>query len=162
MAYDDDIKVDVLNLDKEWQYQSELFLKYSKELADKKEELAKAEEFLEVVKAEAGKRARLKLKDNAKATEGMVKEEIALDQERKDAATKVIYIQHDVDILTGVVRAFDQRKAALEHLVTLLGQQYFSRPSVPYDVGREYIKHSQERRREIARDRTLGKPGRNT
>ena len=39
--------------------------------------------------------------------------------------------KYEHDIATGVVRAFDHRKAALENLVRLHANQYFAGPSVP-------------------------------
>jgi hypothetical protein len=158
MGYEQDIEIDGLSLDKEWQFQSRLYMKYSRELADKRDLLARSEQKLDVVKAEADKRARQRhAADEKKPTEGVINSEVATDTLVEQQNNAVLDLRHEVDILVGVVRAFDHRKAALENLVTLHGQQYFSSPAVPHDIGREFVKKIETARRDEARDKVVSR-----
>lgn len=65
-----------------------------------------------------------------KITETTVKNAVTSDREVQKARSAIIEAKHEVDVLSAAVSALDQRKRALENLVTLHGQSYFSTPSV--------------------------------
>lgn len=163
MDYEKELEIDGLNLDKEWLLQARRFMKYAKELADARDRMERAEQAADVERAEADKRARQRhAADEKKPTEAVINSEVLTDSEYKKAADKLLDLKHEVDILQAAVRAFDQRKDALENLVRLHGQQYFSGPQVPHDIGREFVRQAEEQGRTAAREQTTARTGRRT
>jgi hypothetical protein len=159
--YDNDLKINMLALHSEWNEQPRLFMKYSLMLADKRDELSRAEQSADVERAEADKRARARhAGDEKKPTEGVINSEVLTDSEYKQKADKLLGLKHEADILQAAVRAFDQRKDALENLVRLHGQQYFAGPQVPYEIGKEFIQQAETQGRSQARDKTAERTGR--
>ena len=155
LNYEKDIEIDGQSLDQEWLRQPSLFMRYSRELADAKERMSRASEKLDITKADAGNAAREKFAaENIKATVDMVRDAAQKDKNVKADTDALIKAEHEVNILTSAVRAFDHRKAALEGLVTLHGQNYFAGPSVPHDIGREFRKQVDAKGKEDARDKT--------
>jgi hypothetical protein len=158
--YEDDLKINMLSLHTEWNEQPRLFMKYSMLLADKRDELSRAEQSADVERAEADKRARARhAGDEKKPTEGVINSEVLTDSGYKQKADKLLNVKHEVDILQAAVRAFDQRKDALENLVRLHGQQYFAGPQVPYEIGKEFVQQAEARGHEQARDKTVERMG---
>lgn len=155
LNYETDIEIDGQSLDKEWLTQPSLFMRYSRELADAKERMSRASEKLDITKADAGNAAREKFAaENIKTTVDMVRDAAQKDKNVKADTDALIKAEHEVNILTSAVRAFDHRKAALEGLVTLHGQNYFAGPSVPHDIGREFRKQVDAKGKEEAREKT--------
>ena len=153
MDYDKDLTIDPNGLDIEWLKQPRLFMKYAEELANTRLELSRLTERMDVIKAEAGARVRDRLTgEGNKFTVDMVRDGVAQDAEAKSASDAVMQAEHDVNILQAAVKAFDQRKDALENLVRLHGQQYFAGPVVPRDIASEYAKAGGVSR-EAARDK---------
>lgn len=160
LDYERDIRIEPHALDKEWLDAASVYMRYSRALADKRDELARAEQLADVERAEADKRARQRhTGDEKKPTEAVINSEVLTDDKLKAAQDKLLDLKHEVDILQGAVRAFDHRKAALENLVTLHGQQYFAGPVVPHDIGREFVRGAEQRGRETARERTASRTG---
>lgn len=50
-----------------------------------------------------------------------------------------INAKYDVDMCQAACWAFQERKAALENLVKLHGQNYFAGPSIPRDLNKEWV-----------------------
>jgi len=123
-------------LDVEFLGQAELMLNICQETAIAKEKLNYAKEKLDVEKAKAANRARGELD---KPTVAAVDQFITLDKEVLDQQEKLRRAQFEYDLLSGAVKAVDQRKTALENLVRLHGQQYFAGPSVPRNLSEEVI-----------------------
>jgi 5'-deoxynucleotidase YfbR-like HD superfamily hydrolase len=73
----------------------------------------------------------------AKITETVVLNTIISQEEYKEAYHEFLEIQHEYNIAKAAVRAFAQRKDALENLVRLHGQQYFAGPRVPRNISEE-------------------------
>jgi hypothetical protein len=130
--------IDLGRLEQEWLLQPKLYDKYATKLAGAKELLAKAEAFLEVTEAEVKLEIRkkpLKFGFADKITEGVVKELLVTDKRYRDALQAVNSTKHDVDVLAAVINTLEHRKRALESLVTLHGQNYFSKPKVSKEAG---------------------------
>lgn len=131
-GYEQDLSIDQARLDKEWLEQPRKFYQYAEALADARYGLDKAKENLDVVKANLDNKIR---KDpnafglDGKVTEGAISGAIVLHADYTEAKNLVLEASHTVEVLTGAVRAFDQRKSALENLVRLHGQQYFAVPA---------------------------------
>lgn len=122
--------LDINNLEVEWVQQPKLFHHHALQLADARElhEQSKAE--LELIKAELDlKIRRIATKKGDKLTEATVQSMIVVDSGYQDSLKAVSTARHTVDVLTAAVNALDHRKRALEKLVDLHGQNYFSVPS---------------------------------
>ena len=152
MDYEKDLQIDHNALDVEWLDQPQKFMRYSVLHTDACLKVDKAKENLDVVQAELSMKIRKDPDDYdiPKVTEATVSNAITLSPEFQEANLEYIKAKHEANILLCAVKAFDQRKRALEHLVQLLGQQYFASPSAPRDLDLETA--SQNRKTE-ARDK---------
>lgn len=128
------VEIDRDRLDDEWVGQPKLFYKYARRLADARADLAEAKAELSVVEAEVDMDVRAK-PDKYKLTiplrETAIKLRVAMHVKVKDKTDAVRKLTHRVDVLEAAVKALEHRKSALERLVTLHGQSYFSTPKTP-------------------------------
>jgi len=144
--YERDMKIDVDSLDVEWWDQSSLALKYGKHYADLWEQVKFAEEEVKIIRSE------LILKANENPSKCCHKDKPNLndieayyrtDKKYREAKDKLIGLQKE---LMYAEHAKDQicwtRRAALENLVKLHGQQWFAGPKVPRDLINEITKFS--------------------
>jgi hypothetical protein len=112
----------------------------------------RAKERLEVYDAGLG----LKIRANPaqfgleKITESSVQAVILLDKEHARLSDELNTARYQLEVIAAAVRALDQKKSALENLVRLQGQNYFAGPSVPREIGKEWVK---EVERNGARDK---------
>jgi len=146
--YETDLKIDHNALDIEWLEQSNNFFKYSEQLADARKELDKAKENADVVIAELKNSIRKDPKEylgDIKTTEGSINEVVLIDEECQEARNDIIQLKHKVEILSSAVKSFEHRKTALENLVRLLGQQYFSAPADPRDIDNEMVRKKKQK-----------------
>lgn len=148
MNYENDIMIDESALDVEWLDQPRLFLKYAKHLAECRRKLDIAKEELELVKAELDKdiRSNPDKYELSKITESVVQNTIVLQKRYIKAVQNLNDVKYEVDIALAAVRAFEQRKDALENLVKLHGQQYFAGPRVPRDITKEWETRQKQKR----------------
>lgn len=145
-TYDQDLAIDPDALDVEWLRQPARFMRYCELSAKARADVDRAKQNLDVIKATCDQAIR---KNPAKygldkITEATVQSALFIDQSYKDGVTLLIQAQYEADLLAGAVRAFDQRKSALEGLVKLQGQGYFAAPSVPHDLALEARKRGGE------------------
>lgn len=63
-----------------------------------------------------------------KATDARVNCAVVADEDYQAALQKMLDYKHALDVYSAVVTALDHKKKALENLVTLFGQDYFSTP----------------------------------
>ena len=140
MDYEQDLTIDESALDVEWLQQARLMMQYGRYCSECKLEMDKAKEHLEVTKAELDKdiRANPDSFDLTKITEGVVSNTIILQPEHQEALDAYLNAKYEFDMALNAVRAIDQKKAALENLVRLHGQQYFAGPNVPRDISHEW------------------------
>jgi len=145
MDYEKDMRIDEKCLDVELLNQPEKVYKYSKLLAEAKQELELAKENLSLVKAEID----LDIRDNPdkyklqKVTETAITNIILLEEEYKEAQARLNKAMYEVNVLQGAVYAINDRKSSLENLVKLHGQDYFAGPSIPHNLS-ELRKEKQE------------------
>lgn len=146
MDYEQDLTIDESALDVEWLQQARLMMQYGRYCSECKLEMDKAKEHLEVTKAELDKdiRANPDSFDLTKITEGVVSNTIILQPEHQEALDAYLNAKYEFDMALNAVRAIDQKKAALENLVRLHGQQYFAGPSVPRDLSKEWEAKEQQ------------------
>ena len=154
-TYEQRSQIDNNALDVEWLEQPRKFVEISRESAHINAQYDRAKENIDVLKAEIGTRIR---KDPEKygiekITEVQVSSAITLDTEFHKAQMDLIDLKEQVAIVAGAVKAFDQRKKALENLVTLYGQEYFAGPKSPRNLDLERVRESHTRE---ARDKMKG------
>lgn len=140
MDFEKDVSIDESSLDTEWLDQPRLMAKYTKHAANQKRQLDLAKEQLEVVKADLDKDIRTNPDSYsiAKITETVVQNTIQTQSEYQDAMKDFIDAKYEYEMSQAAVRSIDQKKTALENLVRLHGMSYFSGPSVPRDLSKEW------------------------
>lgn len=158
MEANDILSIDETRLDEAWVHQPKLYFKYADQLAEarnrvdelkREEELSKAE--LEEAKAQLDSAIRSEPERfgmSGKVTEGAIKSVMLLQPEYKDAndaynevQKKSMEAKNEVRLLEALVSSLDQKKVALENLVRLHGQSYFSVPKAEdSEASREYSK----------------------
>lgn len=154
MDYGQDIIIDEQVLDVEWLNQPQRMGEYCRLAADARRTMDLAAENLEFVKATLGRAVRADpdkygVKPGARGiTEDGISSAVIIHEEYKIANHQLIDARHAHEVAVGAVRAFDQRKSALENLVRLHGQSYFAGPSVPHDLSVERSRRDQEEQRQ--------------
>jgi hypothetical protein len=153
-----DVEIDPQALDVEWCKQASLFGKYCVLQADARALSDRRKEALDVVSAKLDQQIRANPAKFGieKITEGAIRAAISLDLTYATANESLQDAQYELEIMGAAVRALDQKKSALENLVRLQGQNYFAGPSVPRDVGAEWMK---EVERNGARDKVKAAMG---
>ena len=146
------IEINPQALDVEWCKQASLFGQYCEQQAIARDKADRLQEKLEVLDAGLG----LKIRGNPaaygleKITEASVQSTILLDKEHQALNEQLSQARYELEIMQAAVRSLDQKKSALENLVRLQGQNYFAAPSVPRDIGAEWVKQTE---RNGARDK---------
>lgn len=133
--YDDSkisFSVDSENLDEEWIGQGDFAYFWYREHANAKLEQQNAKQELDVTKADLDKEIRDDPEEGyglkEKPTEASITACILVQPEYKAAIRRLAKANHRVDICFAATRAVEHKKAALENLVYLHGQNYFSEP----------------------------------
>ena len=153
--YEKDISIDNTALDIEWLNQASLMMKYVKIAAQTRMEMTRAKENVDIVKAQLDTkiRANPELYGASKVTEPVVYNTILLQEEYTKANTRYLQASFEADMASGAVRAFDQKKSALENLVRLFNSSYFAGPSVPRDLNQEW--EAKEKQKMVDRNITI-------
>ena len=148
MNYENDIKIDENSLDVEWLQQPKLMLLYSQHSVKMEHRLDYAKNKLDIVKAQLDKEIRMTPSefDITKVTETVVQNTILTQPRYQDALAEYLEEQYEYNMSKVAIRAFDQKKSALENLVKLYGAQYFAGPSAPRDISKEWEAHEKEKR----------------
>lgn len=135
------LEIDEDNLDREWLGQSALYCKYAQRAARERFKVDEAKARLDVVRAKLDKAIRSDPGefDLEKVTESQVSNTILLQPDYEDALKAVHEAQYDVRMVEAAVGALDQRRKALENLVYLHGQQYWSTPRANDETSAEAI-----------------------
>lgn len=155
----EDITIDPDALDVEWCKQATLFARYSEEQVVARDRMDRLKQQLDVLEAELG----LKIRNDPasygleKVTEAGVQSALLLHKKRQTLNENLQVARFELEIVQSAVRALEQKKAALENLVRLGGQNYFAAPSVPRDLGREWAEATKRDLSRSAVKRTLNK-----
>ena len=136
MNYENDIFIDDSSLDVEWLEQPSLMMKYGRHEAEMERQKDIAKERLDLVKADLDRAIREDPEKFGigKPTETAISNTIISQDGYKETYHEFLDALHEHNISKAAVRAFAQRKDALENLVRLNGQQYFAGPKVPRDL----------------------------
>lgn len=160
MNYERDVQIDESSLDVEWLEQASLAIRYGKNWADCKDELARAEENVKVVIAELtleiNQNPEKYLGDGVKSTD--IKVESAVKVHKKYTEAKERYFNAMVELNTAEIAKNEisfTRKAALENLVQLYIAGYFAGPKIPRDLKTEKQNYIEKRKENNARIRKI-------
>jgi hypothetical protein len=149
MSYNSDVKIDPNALDDEWLRQADLMRKYSVQVADFLQQKERAEEELNVCKADLDKDIRSDPDGYnitaPKITETVIINTIYIQAVYRDAAEKVSDVTHEWNVAKAMVTSIDHKKTALECLVKLHGQSYFAGPKVPKTLGSTYFEEKHQK-----------------
>jgi hypothetical protein len=153
LDYEQDMRIDETALDVEWLEQPQLAVSYGQHVAGLRREVNRLEEQKKIRRSELIQEAN----EDPKGTVGKDKPNAAdieayyrRDKGYQEIVDDLLSAQYDLEMAEVAKNeiAFT-RKAALENLVRLHGQQYFAGPSVPRDLSKE--------RQEQARDQSVNK-----
>jgi len=150
------LKPDRTRLDEEWVNQPKMVFDYIIQLEEAREALDEANSELKTVHAECDKDIRANPESYdlpTKTTETMIKNTIMLQPEYKAAEKEFLNIKHEVGIIGAAVSAMEHRKKALENLVYLYGQNYFSTPRASDEDTKAVVDEMEQRRAKERRQR---------
>ena len=148
LDYDNDLRIDPNALDIEWLDQPRTYMRYAEQLARALKEVDKTKERLEVVKAELDHEIRdaAERGGGKKPTESAISNTVTNHSRYQQAMSDYNDAKYESNLLSSAVRAFDQRKAALENLVRLHASSYFAGPSVPRELSQEFVEAARSKR----------------
>lgn len=132
-------RVDRDRLDEEWERQPGTFFRLAERLAKAEADMERAKAALELAEATLQKEVR---RDPAgygvdKVTDKSVEAAVLSCGSYRKAVEAYIEAKYDRDVTRAAVTALDHKKAALERLVSLHGQNYFSQPKAKDEGGRK-------------------------
>ena len=141
-TFKEELAIDHNALDIEWIEQPKRFFEVAEQATEAKREVERTKLALEIAEATLDNAIRTNLAEYgiAKITEGAIKSAIVVSKMYQDACNANSNAQYTNNMLQAAVQAWDQRKRALENLVTLHGQNYFAGPSVPRDLEAQFAK----------------------
>ena len=142
MNYEEEMIIDETALDVEWVEQARLSLKYGRHWAECKNELTLAEENIKLVRSELIKEANEDpegcLGEGIKPTAPVVEAYYRNHKRHKAAKQEWVEAMFEANVAEIAYKEVSwTRKAALENLVKLHGQQYFAGPAVPRNLTEE-------------------------
>ena len=145
MKYENDIIIDETALDVEWLQQPSLMMRYTTHEAKIQYELDVAKSRLSLIQSELDQKIRTDPESFgiAKVTEGAVMAVLQQQDKYKEAQAEVHQLSFELNVAKGAVKAFAQRKDALENLVKLHGQQYFAGPRIPRELSNEVARRTE-------------------
>jgi len=142
MNYEEEMIIDETALDVEWVEQARLSLKYGRHWAECKNELTLAEENIKLVRSELIKEVNEDpegcLGEGIKPTAPVVEAYYRNHKRHKAAKQEWVEAMFEANVAEIAYKEVSwTRKAALENLVKLHGQQYFAGPAVPRNLTEE-------------------------
>lgn len=141
--YERDLDIDESALDVEWLTQAGKMFKYCRLQAEAQRDMTLAKERQEYAEATINKLVRgdpdkYGVQAGSRGvTEDAIKAAVRTHPEYQKAVEEYIDAKYEYDVVSGAVRSFDHRKAALEKLVQLFGASYFAGPQVPRNIAEE-------------------------
>lgn len=136
--FDADIAIDPNYLDAEFLNHASVFMKYAKESAWANKQVKICEEKIKLIRSRLIKEVTEDpeecLGKGIKATAPTIEAYYRDHEDHIRAKRELIEATYYADLLQNAVFAFQARKTALENLVRLYGQEYFSSPQEPRDL----------------------------
>lgn len=153
LDYEKDKQLHPDKLDIHWLEQATIGIKYGKYAAKMAKIAAEAEEDIKIVRSKLIKLANeqpLKYCKKEKPTAQDVEAFYRTHKEHIEAKQAFIDATYEADVARAVYMELGLgRKAALENLVKLHGQQYFAGPSVPRDLSKEWENNQKQKASDI-------------
>jgi len=128
-----DPTIDMNRLDEEWRDQPRLYYEWASHLAEARRDAAEAANSLKATEADLKSAIRnnpVAYGLGEKPTVDAINAAVVAQPDYTLAAKEVLDADYAVDLIGAAVKALDHRKKALENLVDLHGQSYFSTPRV--------------------------------
>ena len=153
--YADERYIDEEDLAVEWLEQAERMYKYCEKAAEAVREADLASENVKFIRAQLESGIRKTPQEygvvpgSRGLTESAIEAAVQLHRDYKNASLALIDARFERDVARGAVTAFEQRKAALEGLVKLHGQNYFAGPAVPQNLSEQRARRDQLAQRNI-------------
>lgn len=147
--------IDQNALDQEWLRQPNLMYDFAMSVADAKRDVDAFKNELEVIKAEISNSVRSAPEQYglAKVTESAIASAVLQTKEYQDAMQQAVELRHKYDVMVAAVNALEHKKRALESLVSLHGQNYFSTPRVDAESKEAFEEQSKRSVRRSSRRR---------
>jgi hypothetical protein len=148
LNFEEDAQIDPMALDIEWLDHSNKALRYGRHEVKMERELDDAKMALDVVRAELDSDIRTDPEKFglSKITEGAVQNVILLQKRFRVANERFLDAKREYGFARVANRTIIDHKYALENLVRLHGQLYFSGPKVPRDIGKEWEQKEKQKR----------------
>lgn len=151
--FDQDHRIDPLQLDVEATQQPELFFKWAERAVEARATMDRAKLRLETIEALCA----LDVRNNpaayglAKTTEGGIKASVKTEPKYAQAHDAYVKARKDSALLDKAVMAMEMKKRMIETLITLHGQSYFAGPATPRNLGDMYQKQKAARSKNVTK-----------
>jgi hypothetical protein len=133
--FEKDVYIDPNALDVEWLRQASLTAKYAQKAAYAKDNLTRAKDKLDVVKAQLDGELRAGIAaGEKKPTEAAIASMVLQHPRYAEVNEAYLEAKLNADLCQAACTALENKKSALEALVRLLGMQYFAGPREPRDI----------------------------
>ena len=148
-TYAEDIAIDPDLLDEEWLKQPGLYFKWAAQLADATDTHDKIWERLKVRRSELTRES----KDHGATNAGLQEAYYREHKDHQALKAELADAKFQINMIQGAVNAMAHRKAALENLVKLWSNEYFSSPSTPHmlEGGKRIVELKYEANSEVSR-----------
>ena len=123
--YEKDLDIDLDNLHEEWRMHSFIRKKYADEVSRIDMELKKINERILVKKSQLVRKCK---EENSKFTVQQVDSYVVEHEDYINMRDQQIKVEYDLNMAKNSLKAFDDRKPALENEVILWSRDYFSTP----------------------------------
>ena len=150
-----DLKINEFDLKSEFLKQSSLFLTYSEQLAEAKRELAIIHEKIKTKRSQLiydAKTGSIEQFKDKKPTDKTIEAWYRLQEDYQDLKSEMIKKEYETNVLESIVRAFYQKKVALEELAELDRRNYSAEPKSK-SISSEIIDDKQDEQRKQLRKR---------
>lgn len=124
--FENDISIDLDNLHEEWRTHAQMRYKYASHVSYLDKVLRKIGEEIATVKAKLIKKCKT---ENAKATVQQIDASCIENENHIAVRNRQIEAEYELSMIKNALRAFDDRKSALENEVKLWAANYFSSPT---------------------------------
>lgn len=144
-----DMKINVEELDKEWMLLPQVYEEYSQHAEMTDIELRKAKMKLDIRRADISKHIREHSREYAaeygvtSLTEGFISTLIDSDDEVKQIQLEIISLERNKRLYNTAVKGLEMKRDALKNLTALFQSQYFSIPQITRRI--EEYKQAQEK-----------------
>ena len=133
-------------LDKAWQEQPSLYMRYAEKAAKARQTEDELKGQLEVLEARLAKEMRTDPDKYGlvKTTDAAIKEAVIAHDDRQKHVAKIANAKFEREILQYAVTAFEHRKKALENAVSLYLCGFYSQPKDPEETIRKHLNKGEE------------------